>query len=135
MGSINSGTSTLTDSSLTCDTNDIISVMEKLYSHCIKGSQVCLRIITCYKISQVAYTANYLNIYILVLSLSWDNVLLYNIQALLTILQTSFKFSLFFSRVITIQADYMYIFLIHYPCFTCSHGILKKYRSCFREFS
>ncbi|KAK7011656.1 spatacsin [Biomphalaria glabrata] len=53
VGSINSGTSTLTDSSLTCDTNDIISVMEKLYSHCIKGSQVCLRIITCYKISQV----------------------------------------------------------------------------------
>ncbi|KAH9520163.1 hypothetical protein Btru_060150 [Bulinus truncatus] len=53
MSSISSGTSTLTDASTLYDASDIISVMEKLYSHCVKGSQICLRVITCYKISQV----------------------------------------------------------------------------------
>ncbi|BFY97193.1 hypothetical protein BsWGS_00232 [Bradybaena similaris] len=35
------------------ETQEIISVMEKLYTHCDKGSQVCLRIITCFKIAQI----------------------------------------------------------------------------------
>ncbi|CAG5132007.1 unnamed protein product, partial [Candidula unifasciata] len=37
----------------TSEAQDIITVMEKLYTHCDKGSQVCLRIITCFKIAQI----------------------------------------------------------------------------------
>ncbi|CAL1526128.1 unnamed protein product [Lymnaea stagnalis] len=53
IGSINSLTSYQADSSTLNEGNEVINVMEKLYAHCVKGTQVCLRIITCYKIAEL----------------------------------------------------------------------------------
>ncbi|XP_005101143.2 spatacsin [Aplysia californica] len=50
--SVSSGIDSLDDSGLQ-DSNEISSALEKLLSHCMKGSQVCLHIITCFKIAEI----------------------------------------------------------------------------------
>ncbi|GFR88792.1 spatacsin, partial [Elysia marginata] len=47
---------TLPETEDSVDPQDTASVMERLYSHCVKGRQVCLKIITCYKMAQVLDT-------------------------------------------------------------------------------
>ncbi|RUS71847.1 hypothetical protein EGW08_020394 [Elysia chlorotica] len=54
--SIASNTSSLAEGSSTVDPQDTVSVMERLYTHCVKGRQVCLKIITCYKMAQLLDT-------------------------------------------------------------------------------
>ncbi|GFN75260.1 spatacsin [Plakobranchus ocellatus] len=54
--SLASTTSMLTEDPSNVDPQDISSVMEKLYCHCVKGRQVCLRIITCYKMAEMLET-------------------------------------------------------------------------------